>query len=282
MIDYTVRFLKRFIVLVPGIIIAYVSINTIFPAFDKRFPLAIAIFFTYVLGAYLLIPLLIRIGRIFLPARHLPMYCVTPDGFASDPLNVGVIATRAELITAMATAGWHVADSHSIRHVFRQFVTALLNQPYETAPMSYLYLFGRRQDIGFEIPLEGTRGQRHHVRFWAASYEESTQMSVKKLRWHDRNSVRKNKDLLWLGAASRDVGFAVIRHNVQITHMIDANTNVERQLIVDGLRQANLIKNVQTIRLRKPYWLMNRALGGQLHTDGQLAVVTLRSTARTK
>jgi hypothetical protein len=282
MIDYIVRFLKRFIVLVPGIIITYFSINTIFPAFDKRLPLAFAIFFTYILGAYLLIPLLIRIGRIFLPARHLPLYCVTPDGFASDPLNVGLIANKGELISAMEAAGWYVADRHSLRNVARQLVTGLLNRPYERAPMSYLYLFGRRQDIGFEIPIVGARGQRHHVRFWAASFAESEQLSVKKLRWHDRNSARKNKDLLWLGAASRDVGFAIIRHNIQLTHMIDSDTNAERQLIVQGLRHANLIKNIQTIQLRKPYWLMNRALGGQLHTDGQLSVVTLRSKVLAK
>jgi hypothetical protein len=277
MIDFFVRLGKRFAVLVPGIVIAYFSVHTIFPVFDKRFPVALAIFFTYVLGAYLLIPLLIRVGRVFLPAKHLPLYCVTPDGFASDPLNIGIIASQAELIAAMAAAGWYVADGKSIRNAFRQLLTALLKRPYETAPMSSLYLFGRKQDIGFEIPIDGERGHRHHVRFWAASFEESEQLSVRKIRWHDRNSARKNKHLLWLGAASRDVGFAVIRHNVQVTHMIDANTNAERELIVSGLRGANLIKNIQTIRLRKPYWLMNRALGGQLHTDGQLSVVTLRN-----
>lgn len=280
MIDFGVRFVKRFAVLIPGIIIAYFSIHTVFPAFDKRFPLTLAIFLTYVVGAYVLIPLLIRAARIIFPAKHLPLYCVTPDGFASDPLNIGIIASRADLITAMQAAGWYVADNYSLRNNAHVLISALLNRPYATAPMSNLYLFGRKQDLGFEIPIPGERGHRHHVRFWAATYEESTQLNVRQLRWHDRQSQRKNKRLLWLGAASRDVGFAVIRHNVQVTHMIDPNTNEERELIVDGLKQTSSVKNTQVLELQKPYRLRNRALGGQLHSDGQLTVVTLRSTKK--
>jgi len=281
MVDYLVRLAKRFAVLIPGIIIAYFSIHTVFPALDTRFPLTIAIFFTYVLGAYLLIPLLTRLARVFFPARHLPLYCVTPDGYASDPLNIGIIATRAELIAAMEAAGWYVANRYSLANNTRVLIAAALNRPYPTAPMSNLYLFGRKQDIGFEIPIIGERGHRHHVRFWAASYEESEQLNVRQLRWHDRTSQRKNKHLLWLGAASKDVGFAIIRHNVQVTHMIDPNTTAERELIVEGLRGINSVKRTQTIRLRKPYRLKNRALGGQLHSDGQLSVVTLRTPRRT-
>ncbi len=46
-------------------------------------------------------PALIRLFRIIHPPDHLPLYCVTPDGFASDPLNIGLISTRRQLIHAM-------------------------------------------------------------------------------------------------------------------------------------------------------------------------------------
>lgn len=156
MIDYSWRLAKRFAVLVPGIVIAYFSARDIFPYFDKRLPLGAAVFITYVLAAYVLIPALIRLVRIVRPARHLPLYCVTPDGFASDPINIGIIGSRQQLIGAMERAGWYVADPHRIRHLPRQVLSVVSGWPYPNAPVSNLYLFGRKQDIAFEIPLEGT------------------------------------------------------------------------------------------------------------------------------
>jgi len=275
MIDYIVRLAKRFAVLVPGIVIAYFSVHDIFPVVDKQVPVAFAIFITYVLGAYLLIPLAIRLARIFFPARHLPLYCVTPDGFASDPLNIAIIGSKRRLVRSMRAAGWHVADQHTWRNIIREVAAGILNQPYPTAPMSNLYLFGRKQDIGFEIPIEGERGHRHHVRFWATTYENNGELTAKKIRWHERKERLQGSDLLWVGAASRDVGFAIIKHNVQVTHMIDPDTNRERDLIVKGLAESGLLSSTQDIRLGRAYRVSNRALGGHLRSDGKLQVVRL-------
>jgi len=278
MTGYLVRALKRLAVLAPGILIAYFSIRNIFPLFDKRLPLAIAIFLTYVLGAYVLIPAGIRLVRVVLPAKHLQAYSVTPDGFASDPVNIGIIGSRQELIAAMQAAGWTQADDHTVAHVAHQAVSVLLKRPYPAAPMSNLYLFGRRQDIGFELPLPGSRGNRHHVRFWATNYQPGNRLDITAIKWHRRQSEIRSGQRLWLGAASRDVGFAFITHNVQITHMIDPDTNAERQLIVDGLTANHRTRSIETMRLAKPYRLANRAWRGQLKSDGQLVIVRLKNT----
>ena len=119
MIQYFLRLAKRFAVLVPGLVIAYFSVRNIFPYFDKRLPLGFAILFTYGLGAYVLAPALIRLYRIIWPAKHLPLYCVTPDGFASDPLNIGLIGTRQQVIKAMDKAGWYQAEPHNLRNIIR-------------------------------------------------------------------------------------------------------------------------------------------------------------------
>jgi len=277
MIIYLVRAAKRFAVLIPGIVIAYISVRDIFPAFDKRLPLALAIFATYVLGAYLLIPVLIRVIRIIAPAHHLQSYSVTPDGFASDPVNIGIIGSKAALITAMEVAGWSVADEHSLRNTTRQIISGVLNRSYPTAPMSRLYLFGRKQDIGFEIPTEGGRGRRHHVRFWATTYGGGDTFNFGTVEWHKRKRHTSGKGTLWVGAASQDIGFAFIRHNVQLTHMIHPDTNAERQLIIDGLERAKLVRDVRSTRLRRPYKLTNRAWRGSLHTDGLLKIVKLKT-----
>jgi hypothetical protein len=178
MIDYIVRSAKRFAVLVPGIVIAYISAHTVYPIFDQRVTQVLAIFFTYVLTAYVLIPVGIRVLRIFIPARHLPLYCVTPDGFASDPINIGVIGTRQELVAAMQKAGWSVADEHTASNIAREIIFTVLRRSYPTAPMSSLFLFGRKQDVGFEVARAG-RGNRHHVRFWATTFEKDKDLSVR-------------------------------------------------------------------------------------------------------
>lgn len=267
---------KRLAVLVPGVLIAYFAMRDIFPYFDKRLPLSIAVFITYIITAYGLIPAAIRGLRIFKPAKHLPLYCVTPDGFASDPLNVGILGTRRELIMAMEKSGWHMADRHTLKNVARIGLSTLFKNTYSNAPVSSLYLFGRKQDLAFQIPIEDKNGNRHHVRFWATSYDTKDKISFNAIHWQKRRSQLKGSDLLWVGAASLDNGFGLIRHNFQITHMIDPDTNKERELIVTKLDQHNLILQTDSIELGKPYKLINRVFRGSLHSDGKMTVVKLR------
>jgi len=117
------------------------------------------------------------------------------------------------------------------------------------------------------------------VRFWATSYRPGAKLNFGTIQWHRQRafSPRKHTKLtLWVGAASKDVGFALIRHNVQVTHMIDPDTDAERELIIDRLKDKDLVKSVKSARLTKPYRVVNRALRGHLRSDGYLKVVRLR------
>jgi SAM-dependent methyltransferase len=277
MIQYLFRLAKRFAVLLPGIIIAYLSVRDVFPFFHRRLPVSLAIFVTYILGAYVFVPALTRAYRILRPAGHLPVYCVTPDGFASDPMNIGIIGTRKQLIQSMERAGWYMADPHSPRYLFRHALSFLLGWEYPNAPVSHLYLFGRKQDLAFEIPISGA-GNRHHVRFWATTYEEGKRLTVHSISWHHRSSRVEGDNLLWVGAASLDTGIAPIRHNLQLTHMIHPDTNKERELIEEQLRLQNLVKRTSSIKLDKPYRLINRALLGYLNADGIMTIIWLNLT----
>jgi hypothetical protein len=277
MIQAVIRFLKRFALLLPGIAIAYISVYTIYPYFKQRLPAALAIFATYVAGAYVLAPALTRVYRILRPPKHLPLYCITPDGFASDPLNIGILTTRRGLIAAMEGAGWYVADPHTLRYLPRFVLSVIYDWSYPTAPVSSLYLFGRKQDIAFELPVEGSTRDRHHVRFWATTYDAERPLSSHAIHWHNRRAhLASGDDLLWVGAASKDAGVSYIRHNLQFTHMIDPNTDQERELIVRQLTKENLVKKVVVIKLGKPYKLMNRVFRGYLQTDGKMAIVHLK------
>ncbi|HWB38658.1 MAG TPA: LssY C-terminal domain-containing protein [Candidatus Saccharimonadales bacterium] len=276
MIQYFLRGLKRLAVLLPGLIIAYFSVHNIYPFFNKRIPEALAILLTYVLGAYVLAPALVRVYRVLRPPKHLPLYCITPDGFASDPLNIGILCSRRELITAMNDIGWQVADPHTLRNVIREALSVIYEWSYPTAPVSSLYLFGRKQDVAFQLTVEGSPQLRHHVRFWATTYDAAKPLSSRSIDWRHRQAHVQGDNLLWVGAASKDVGISYIRHNFQFTHMIDPDTNQERELIVQQLTKQKLVKKLDHIRLGKPYKLVNRVFRGSLHTDGQMAIVKLK------
>jgi len=278
MIPTFVRFLKRLAVFIPGVIIALVSYFYTIPYFDKKVPLFAAILITYGLAAYVLIPAMIRLFRIFVPPKHLPLYCVTPDGFASDPLNIGVISTRRELIIAMEKAGWHQCDPKTPHNVIKQIVTVVLGQKYLRSHVSSLYLFGRKQDIAFTRPVKKTNLKRHHVRFWATTFDDKQRLSPHSIHWHNRKAHVHGDELLWVGAASLDVGLMPIRHNLQLTHMVDPDTNKEREMIVRGITASSIVSKIDQIKLGDPYRLVNRTWSGELNTDGLMKVVRLKKT----
>lgn len=277
MIRHVLLALKRLALPLPGIVIAYLSARVVLPYIDRRFPLPIAILVTYGLIAYVIIPWCIRLWHYFARPRHLPMYCITPDGFASDPINICLIGSRRQLILAMEAAGWHTALPTTLRTIVLTIGALLFNKPFPGMPMSSLYLFGRRQDIGFEQQiLEQGRGHRHHVRFWATAVDSvddvKTQINSGTSRAH-RSHTRGQ--LLWIGAASRDAGLAFIRQNMQLTHFVDSDTNSERDYTVRRLVETGQASQVATLRLHGGINLINRAFFARLFADGKVSILKI-------
>ncbi|MCW1907860.1 MAG: LssY C-terminal domain-containing protein [Candidatus Saccharibacteria bacterium] len=275
MVTFIIRLLKRVSVLVPGVIVTYLALKNVFPEVSDLLPFEpAAIFATYILIAYIFIPTVIRFIRLIAPPKHLPYYCTTPDGFASDPVNIGVYATREELIVAMGKAGWFVADRRTPRTILKLFVALIQNKSYVNAPFSNLYLFGRNQDIGFEMPVGGSPRHRHHVRFWAASHTGDPRHLDHLSFWDNfQRSNLLDGRVLWVGAASLDIGIGIIRHNAQLTHMIHENTDKERDLITSSLKATGLVQKVRQVDAStEPYWLRNRVFRGRLKSDGKLTI----------
>jgi hypothetical protein len=279
MVEIFIRFLKRSLVLLPGILAAFLVAKGVYPILDRKIPAELALLIAYAFTAYVLIPAFIRLVRFFFRPKHIPHYCITPDGFASDPINVGVIGSSKQLIRAMTKAGWYVADKRTIRNVLKLIMSVIFKQPYPNAPFSNLYLFGRRQDIGFELPLDDNPSHRHHVRFWLSEPLLTKQEEEHLQFWqrHGPNKVKVQKtSKFWVGAASKDTGINLIRHTAQITHMIHPNTNAERDLIIKGLKKTGMVVKTQKITINKPYKLRNRVWRGYLHSDGKMTIATLK------
>ncbi len=278
MIAWLLRLLKRLAVLIFGAGFVYITLWKIFPFIDNRVPAAIALFASYVLSAYILVPLCFRFYRLFIRPRHFPYYCVTPDGFASDPINIGLIGSQSQIERAMAKAGWHTADERTIHSLLKLIRSILFHRPYLTAPFSHLYLFGRKQDLSFQKPVGSSPSHRHHVRFWAC-HLEGLELFHEHVhfwqRFHRPQHEGKGRQL-WVGAASRDIGITPIRHNGQLTHLVSPDTAAERDLIVSDLRKAHAVEKTLTEKLGDAYKLRNRAFGGYLHSDGKVRICILK------
>ena len=272
------RTIKRLLILLAGAAVVYLAVWKFFPFFDNRVPVALALLTTYIFTAYFFIPALVRIYRIFFRPTHIPLYCVTPDGFASDPINIGIIGTRVQIKKAMSSAGWYIPDKKTPRALWEVFKATMRRKPYNNTPFSSLYLFGRKQDLGFALPIEGSASSRHHVRFWACHFDgpEAFHENVRFFKRLQRPLKPGDNRQLWVGAISKDIGIMPIRHNAQITHKVHPDTNMERDVIIKSLKLSGSIQEVQTVKVGAPYELRNRTIGGLLRSDGKMLIAVLK------
>jgi hypothetical protein len=270
------RILKRFVILATGLFIIWVISVEIFPALDQRMPLFLALSATYIIAAYGLIPLVIRALRIVMPPKHVPLYVSTPDGFACDPINIGLVGTREEVAKAMTAAGWYGADKRTPLTVAKMILSVVLRREYAMAPFSTLYLFGRKQDLGFQKQLKNGKFGRHHVRFWACYSLSDKDEHHRQVTFWRRKTAIKRDTLLWLGAASRDIGLGVVIHNAQLTHSMHPDTNAERELVVTDIKNAGRARRTETIKAGEPHEVRNRSLGAIMIADGDIKLVWLK------
>jgi hypothetical protein len=70
-----------------------------------------------------------------------------------DPLNVALLGTEAEVKKTILDAGWYPADSLTLKSCLEMVEAAVLKRQYDDAPVSNLFLFGRKQDLAFEQPV---------------------------------------------------------------------------------------------------------------------------------
>src|SRR5437763_3401868 len=141
----------------------------------------------------------------------------TADGIAGDPVNLALVGTETELVAGLVASGWRPADPITVRSSLRITRSTVFGGVYDTAPVSNLYLFGRRQDLAFEQPAGGNARRRHHVRFWRSPQADEDGRPV------------------WLGAGTFDSSVGLSHTTGQVTHHIAALVDVERDKLIADL-----------------------------------------------
>ena len=233
------------------------------PEKQRAFPnwarIALGAALAYFLVAYVILPRLWKHHEM----RHAvfddsPRVTHTASEIPGDPLNIALVGTKEEVIHAMIAAKWDPADALTFRSSVRIVVDTVLRKPDDQAPVSNLYLFGRKEDLAFEKPVGNSPKERHHVRFWqmAKTYD-------------DRPA--------WIGSAAYDIRVELSRTTGQVTHHISPDVDAERNLLVADLTKATA---AQVDWLDKFHTQLEGRNGGgdPWRTDGRLAIVILPAT----
>lgn len=175
-----------------------------------------------------------------------------------DMVNFVLIGSQKQVQSALQAATWHVADTSNTMAVVNAIDQTYGNKDYLAMPMSTLFLFGRKQDFGYEMaePIAMV-ASRHHFRIWKAPFT-----------WQGHE--------VWVGAGTHDIGFAKDRRNNNVTHKIDPAVDGERDNIGISLQKTNLPKSITYYLPATPVQEAKNATGDSYHSDGRLLVVFLQ------
>ncbi|KQP74448.1 hypothetical protein ASF40_03740 [Microbacterium sp. Leaf288] len=239
--------------------LAYLSLTETFHVGWWGIPFFLAF---WVLLAYLVLPRLHRI----LTTIYVPDYFIgrtrTSDGLLGDPVNLAFHGTGDQIRASLEAAGWTEADPVTLGSSWRIITSTLTRRSYDEAPVSPLFLFGRQQDFAYQQEVDGNPAQRHHVRFW---------------RCPDDWLLPGGRRVDWLAAGTFDTSVGLSLFTLQVTHRIDADTDVERDHIVQTVTDADSRVTVDVIPDFATGYHARNGGGDSIRTDGDLPIVDVRA-----
>src|ERR1051325_3076168 len=105
---------------------------------SKRWPrylwLPGAVISIYLFVSYLLLPATWARIEHEPGLSKLPMVTSTAQGIPGDAINVGLIGTKEDVVSAFHAAGWYPADPITLRTSIEIIGSVLLDRSYKTAP----------------------------------------------------------------------------------------------------------------------------------------------------
>ncbi len=150
-----------------------------------------------------------------------------------DPLNLVIIGELDDVLVALARSGWSFTHRITFRTVRRELGAAIGGEPYPVAPVSPLYLFGRRHDFALQRARTSI-AQRNHLRLWLAPFT------------FEGESV-------WVGQISRDIGIKLTGKSATLTtHVIDPAVDEAREYLLQSLLVHHAVRRFGFVRAFEP------------------------------
>jgi hypothetical protein len=194
----------------------------------------------------------------------LPNITHTGSGIPGDPLNVALVGDETAVKRIMLAAKWYPADPLTLRSCLEMAEAAVLKRTYDDAPVSSLYLFGRKEDLAFEQPVGDSPRHRHHVRFWRAEKADEEGRP------------------LWIGSAIYDQRVGLSRTTGQVTHVTAADIDAERDYLFQCLKRTGQLAETEIVDDFHHARAGRNGGGDPWHTDGRLYVGVIASMAAAK
>ena len=211
----------------------------------------------YFLLAYVVLPALWKHHEHEPGLASLPMVTRTGTGIPGDPLNVGLVGSRDDILRAMDAASWFPADPITLRTSLEIVGSVVLDRPYHAAPVSALYYQGKKEQLAFEKPDGRSADRRHHVRLWQVLDKGTTGRPV------------------WLGAATFDRGVGLSHYTGQVTHHIGPDIDAECDLLIRDLGEAGMVETLFQISGIGPTLFGRNGGGDRYYTNGEIDIASL-------
>ncbi len=186
-----------------------------------------------------------------------PTLTHTKLGIPGDPLNVGFVGSEEQLIKAFHAIGWTEAEKIDLKSSVGIAESTVLDRPDAVAPVSSLYLFGRKQDLAFELPVGESARQRHHVRLW---------------RCEEKDDQGR---LFWIGSVTFDERVGLSHTTEEITHHISPDVDGERDGLLNSMLKARQIEAIEYVDDFQPKAQGKNGGGDPWKTDQRLGWGTL-------
>ncbi|MCP3425781.1 LssY C-terminal domain-containing protein [Rothia sp. AR01] len=260
-------FMDKFYFFFAGLASVWLAVVALLEAVTHSWWSALLILVFWGLLAYLTLPRLHRI----LTAIYVPDYFIgrtqTSDGLLGDPINLALRGESGDVHTAMRRAGWTRAEEVTLASSWRIVDSTLRRASYPEAPVSPLLLFGRKQDFAYQQEVGGNPGKRHHVRFWKTPEG-----------WVLPGGIAVD----WVAAGTYDRSVGVSLFTLQVTHKIDADTDRERDYIVETVTHRNPEATVRMIEDFSTGYHSRNGGGDSIRTDGDLPILGLDDVVETR
>jgi hypothetical protein len=178
-------------------------------------------------------------------------------GDAADPLNVALVGSAAEIAHAFHGAGWTLAEPLSHANDVAIAKSVLLNRPDSAAPVSDLFLFGRKQDLAYELEVGPSARRRHHVRLWLDS------------------AISYQGRPVWLAGATFDASAGVSHRTLGPTHHIAPDIDQERDALEEALAHNGQVAATFRVTGLGVRVRSHTANGDRFDTDGELRTIVI-------
>jgi len=184
------------------------------------------------------------------------------QGNPGDMVNFLILGSEADMQKVFTTAGWVKVDADVKDTVLHGLIESLSKESYLTMPMSQLYLFNRPQDYGWAHaePISVV-ASRNHLRIWKAPFQ-------------------LNGVVVWVGAATHDIGFERDKRNNGVTHKIDPDIDLERDFVEKTLASTGLVAEIAHFLPDNPMEEAKTATGGTFHSNGKVLVLKLADSGK--